>query len=118
MNHYEKESSITITENQALALMNSIGCLTYLLVFPFVVLLRGFVLVQLWSWFIVPVFELKPLRIVYAIGIMLIITYVMPNRNRRETRDNELSQAMRDIFGTILMAVLTLSFGWIVSRFV
>lgn len=116
--HNKDESTITVTESQALALVNSIGCLTYLIVLPFMVLMRGFVLVQLWSWFIVPVFELRPLRVVYAIGIMLMITYVMPSRNRPETKDTALHRAMHDIRDAVLTAVLTLSIGWIVSRFV
>jgi len=45
-------------------------------------IISGFVIVKLWAWFIVPTFEVNPLRIVEAIGIMLLINYLKAKRDK------------------------------------
>lgn len=43
---------------------------------PAILFLTGLVFSDLWSWFIVPTFELEPIGIIYSIGVVLIVRFV------------------------------------------
>lgn len=40
------------------------------------IILRGYVLVELWSWFIVPTFGLRPLTFAQALGVSLVVAFL------------------------------------------
>lgn len=45
-------------------------------------IIYGFILLKLWLWFIVPIFELEPLRIIEAIGISSIVNFLSYKFNK------------------------------------
>jgi len=63
-------------------------------------LLDGWVLVRMWRWFIVSTFHLPELPIWTAIGMTLIVHFLLPSRNGKETR--KFAEILTtNIFGTI-----------------
>ena len=79
-------------------------------------IIHGFVIVKLWAWFIVPTFNTEPLRIVEAIGIMLLISYIKSKRT--ETKDKDFWEELgKNIVFAIFIAIFALTAGWIISKF-
>ena len=58
----------------------AINALLGFLVLPFIIALRGFVLVRLWAWFIVP-FGIHAISIPEAAGLAMIVQFVTPHSN-------------------------------------
>ncbi len=79
-------------------------------------LISGFVIMKLWAWFIVPTFEMQPLRIVEAIGIMFLINFIRLKREKTENEEFWGNFATNMIF-LIVMAGFALLSGWIVTLF-
>lgn len=79
----------------------------------------GFVLSKLWLWFIVPIFQMEPLRVVEAIGILLIIGFLKFKRDKVEEALNQNFWAAlgEDFIYALLTAGMFFLFGWIVSCF-
>ena len=48
----------------------------YLASLPALIVLHGFVVQQLWQWFIVPHFQLEPIPFITALGMGLLISYL------------------------------------------
>ena len=71
-------------------------------------ILRAWVLIKLWGWFIVPVFHLPDLNIPLAIGLCLVVG--MFTATMKSEKVNWL--------GAILAPFITLFMGWIVKSFI
>lgn len=80
-------------------------------------IIKGFVIMKLWLWFIVPTFEANHLRIVEAIGIMLFVNYLRPKISKYTDPDNLWSELLKDTGYMIFQAGFALSIGWIVKNF-
>ncbi|WP_319228437.1 hypothetical protein [Draconibacterium orientale] len=97
---------------------NEVSMVCILLVFASVV--NGFVVMKLWGWFIVPAFEIRPLHMVEAIGIMLFVRFA-ENRLAVRKKENEdrsfLVILQENIFLVIFFGAFTLLIGWIISLF-
>lgn len=70
------------------------------------ILARGLVLTILWGWFAVPVFGLPALSITAAIGLTVLLSYLL---NHRKT-----TASLGDIF---LQSVAALGAGWVIHLF-
>jgi len=77
--------------------------------------LKGLVLVKLWSWFIVPVFGLPILSTPQAIGISLVIQYFVGVNNG--TKDNTREEKVKGIINLFLMPIIALLLGFVVKLF-
>lgn len=82
------------------------------------VLLNGYVLSVLWTWFMVPVFDVPELTVPMAIGLGLIVSFLthqdQPPRQERADPTMTLFVATVTLFakaGTVLLM------GWIVHQF-
>ena len=78
-------------------------------------IINGYVLVQLWEWFIVSTFDVQPLQLVNGIGILILINFIYAKKST--TTDDvwqELLEAMSFLF---VLAAFTLFSGWIVTLF-
>lgn len=84
----------------------------FLLSIP-IVIMNGLVFCKLWMWFIIPTFEVQPLRIIEAIGIVFLINFVRANPSKK-SEDVALSYRF---FVNIIFALLVLGIGWIASQF-
>lgn len=75
------------------------------------IVLNGYVLAKLWMWFIVPTFNVNPLRIIECLGIAMLIHYVIPLKS-----DGDKTFVVKLIEG-VLLALFTLGIGWILVQF-
>jgi len=80
-------------------------------------ILNGFVLVKLWSWFIVPTFGLPALSIPLAIGIALTAKFITQDLSNINNAKQEGSN-WTPIVVAFANPFLVLLFGWIVKCFV
>ena len=79
-------------------------------------IINGFVIVKLWAWFIVPTFDQNPLRIVEAIGIMILISYIRIKRDDQSDKDF-WEEFTKNVLYSVIMAGFILLIGWIVNMF-
>ena len=86
------------------------GIILGLLLVAMVALVRAFVLIRLWAWFIVPTFQLPLLNYPYAIGLSLVIGLF--------TIGAKTEEGKKLWFYAILGPFLTLFMGWIVKMFI
>lgn len=77
------------------------------------ILLRSWVTTVLWAWYIVPGFNVPPIRMSIAFGATLLIHFVTPR-----VPTDEKKSPWETIGWSILVPVFSLTVGWIGSFFV
>lgn len=98
--------------------MENFGKLTTVLLFMTLApIINGFVFVKLWFWFIVPTFQMNELRIVEAIGIMMLIGFVRHEKDQKESNTDFWKDFLESIIYVILIALSGLGLGWLVNQF-
>lgn len=80
-------------------------------------IVSGFVVLKLWAWFIVPTFEVQPLRLVEAIGLMFLVNYLKAKRDKETDKDEFWKKFVTNFVFVIIYAGFALLAGWIVSLF-
>jgi hypothetical protein len=80
-------------------------------------IINGFVFSKLWFWFIVPTFQMQPLRVVEAIGIIFLINFIRVKRNKESDKDKLWETFASNMVFTVLMAGFALLSGWVVTLF-
>lgn len=71
------------------------------------VLVRGLVISVLWGWFVVPVFGLPALHVAPALGLAVLLNYLLNHKKG--------AASLMDIF---LGALAALGVGWVIQLFV
>ena len=61
------------------------GCIGLFAVLPLVAVLRGFILTQLWAWYLVPLFHIPQIAVLEAIGLSYIVTFFQGTPQKSET---------------------------------
>lgn len=80
-------------------------------------IIGGYVLVKLWQWFAVPVFGFEQIKLVPAIGIGLLVSY-LTHQNIPSQKDREISDVISSAIGeSIFYPAIVLFVGWVVSLF-
>lgn len=93
-----------------------IGCAVYFILLPFTALLNGYALSMLWQWFVVSTFELRPLGILPAIGISMVVSFLTKQYDSAApdpSKSHGERMAMLTVY-TLLNPIFALVFGWIV----
>lgn len=72
--------------------------------------LRAFVLLKLWTWFVMPLFGLPALTIPYAIGLSLVVSLFFHSTAKKEDKNFWVS--------AITSPLIALFIGWIVQMFI
>lgn len=87
--------------------------------------LMGWVLVVLWSWFVIPVFGLPALHMAYAVGLMLLVRYmtIVPDGDKiAEYKKLDVEERTERLMVNGALAVafplFVLGIGWIIHQFV
>lgn len=76
--------------------------------------LNGFVIVKMWSWFVVPVFNIVQITILQAIGLSFLTMFMcnnLPDNPKTETLKEKINQFTIPI----IRPLITLLAGWIVT---
>lgn len=77
-------------------------------------LLKGWVVVQYWAWFIQPTFGLPALTVPVGLGISTLVGYATLQWGG--ARDKDASTGAM-IIGQILYALFLIGFGWLLTQF-
>jgi hypothetical protein len=75
--------------------------------------LRGWVLVQLWGWFVVPGLHAPPITIPMGLGLAVVVSLfaVRPSKEAKE-------RAWSETFGfSVVASLLCLGAGWVYTLF-
>lgn len=88
------------------------------LTFTLIPIINGFVLSTLWGWLIVPIFEIQPLRVIEAIGILVIISFLNAHKISDGGDKDFWIKFGQNVIVTILLAVHALFVGWVVTQFI
>lgn len=80
---------------------------------------RGYILSVLWSWFVVPTFDIPRLSVAVAIGISLVVTMLIGDNGKGDSDEDDEPQvtfvfAIAKIF---FLPLFILGIGWIVKGF-
>ncbi len=80
-------------------------------------IIKGFVMKTLWAWFVVPIFEVNPLRMIEAIGLMFFINYIKHKRSKDLDNSDVWVDLAKTLISLIVTAVFALLSGWITQMF-
>lgn len=80
-------------------------------------LLRGFVLVKIWGWFIVPLFHLPVLTLLPAIGLALVVGFMTYQYQYSKDERSTGEKVFESILLTFLYPLLVLLTGWVITLF-
>ena len=79
-------------------------------------IIRGFVFSKLWLWFIVPTFQMQPLKFVEAIGIILLINFFIVKLE--DINENNFWEVFgQNAIFVVVTACFALFSGWILTLF-
>ncbi len=102
--------------------LSCLGLLVYMVVLCVISsLLYGVVLSQLWAWFITPMFHVQEITIAQAIGISLVVGLLTfrQNANSYESKSKDMGLALTEgLVATVIPALVSLFFGWIVQHWI
>lgn len=93
-------------------------CFSVLLVFA-ATLFSGYVFMQLWDWFVVPVFGLKALLLVQAIGLSAFISFLKYSYKKKDkVKEKDSFKNILKAFGdSMLHSAVSLGIGWVITLF-
>lgn len=82
--------------------------------------MNGWALSLLWSWFFVPIFEVPQLRVIDAIGVSMVVTFLTQRVSQSDSNKNSgwLERLSVGLFVAIFYPVMAVFFGWIVLQFI
>lgn len=81
-------------------------------------IMNGWALTVLWTWFIVPVFNLPTLSIIQAIGIGMVVTFLTRHSIDKEEDAKDIGAAISTaIVSAVVVPLLTVGIGYIISLF-
>ena len=82
------------------------------------VIWHGWVLMWLWQWFMVPIFNLLPLHLVEAIGIALIVGFLAHEHDiKKEKEEDKEEMLIRRTLNLFVMPLFAFIFGWVIHLF-
>lgn len=92
------------------------GCLGFIPAAVIGFILRGWVIVTLWGWFVTPVFGIHPPSYAMALGLGVVGSMLTGEKSSGPSNKHEtLSDAMISTYSSVLLCpVLSVAFGWIV----
>lgn len=93
----------------------AVGCMAMIVMLPFTILLRGFVLTQLWHWFLVPL-GLREISLAHAYGLSILIALFTSHTASSSKEDQEKGIAylvFKMVFMGFAMPLIMWFFGWV-----
>ena len=84
-----------------------------ILSFIILTVIRGFVLLKLWEWFIIPLFNQAPLKLFDAIGLLVVLYFIRVKYDKTAETKTTKDTAIEIMF-VIFICAYCLAFGWII----
>lgn len=78
--------------------------------------LRGWTIMQLWAWFMVPAFDINPLGFWHALGLGLFISFLAFQMPISSPEDNKEYMVRAAVTMTILPLICLVT-GWLYHQF-
>lgn len=101
-----------------LAGLGLLGVIIGVLLAGVAIVWQGFVIVQLWNWFITPTFALAPLSLAVAVGIMFTARFIVGLWALNQPKEEDKKKAVwKPIATSFLVPAIYLLFGWLVTLF-
>jgi len=88
--------------------------ITIIFILILVCVLRAWVIMKLWNWYIAPVFGIPELTVAYSFGVSLLVFYMVYRRARSDENESPLAL----ITSAVMAAGFALLFGWIGTFFI
>jgi hypothetical protein len=90
----------------------AVGCVVALAMVPVGIILRGFVLCQLWLWFLVPL-GVKEIGMAHALGLTTLVGVFGMQGGNTTKKDDNVPLAVYVIGVTVMTPLLCLLAGWL-----
>jgi hypothetical protein len=72
----------------------------------------------LWKWHICPTFNVEPLNLVQAMGLILVLNYVVSSRIIAKNANESDDAGLGLLIYSQIYATIVLGYGWILTYFV
>jgi len=82
------------------------------------VLMSGFTLSVLWSWFIVPLFPVEELTLIQAMGLGMVISYTSRNQIKKPEDVDYVPFIFEHVVSSFMRSLSALAFGWAYTLFI
>lgn len=80
--------------------------------------LNGYVLTNLWNWFVVDTFNAPSLALSEAIGVVLVVSFLTRDDAAHSENDKDISNAVIKASAlAVTRPILALLMGWIITLF-
>tara|TARA_R110000850_G_scaffold32558_1_gene89716 strand:- start:118 stop:417 length:300 start_codon:yes stop_codon:yes gene_type:complete len=80
-------------------------------------IVNGYVFTKLWMWFIVPTFNIHPIRLIEAVGILLLVNFIKAKKDKAAKQESFWSDFIENVIFMFLMAGFVLLSGWVFKMF-
>lgn len=84
---------------------------------PVSIVVRGWVLSILWSWFITPVFHAPKLSVAAAAGLSSIVSLLTTNYGEAQDEEMKKKPFWQKMLFSIFISVFMLGVGWVINLF-
>ena len=79
------------------------------------VVVYGWAVVKFWTWFVIPIFELPPLNIPKAAGLVLLVSLVAKHHEFNESENS--NKITIDLVYGFTLPLFVVLIGWIIQLF-
>lgn len=80
------------------------------------IILDGWVITQLWLWFVVPTFKITPLSIPIAIGIHWLVFFLCPKKS--DLREESIKSNVDLFLESVFISMTALFGGFVAKQFI
>lgn len=80
-------------------------------------MIGGYILMKLYTWYVVPVFQTPSMGLAQSIGVSFFISYLKWNKKSTDKKQ-DWDEMMQDFFVSIFMALMYFGFAWIFTFFI
>jgi len=95
-----------------------LSCLGLIVAVPLSAIMRAFVLVTMWKWFVTPTWNVTAPTPVVAYGLTLLIGMLVPSQSSVSDPTDTPKDKIQQSFGALLLGpLLILALAWLVQRF-
>ena len=97
----------------------AMGCLLIIIMIPVGILVKGFVLVKLWGWFVVP-FGLMEINTAHSLGLSTCIAlfHGVSSGSSKTDEDETMGKLVgKAVAGLLLAPLFVLFLGWVFHSF-
>lgn len=88
----------------------------FAILIPFLLVWRGYSIVVLWAWFVVPVFAIADLSIAQAVGLFLVARYILLSvdldKNEGKEKKSVKDRCRRSIILGVSLPALMMALAW------